>query len=330
MAIKRSAQIDLSITSKFHCCTRAVRAAFILDSDFKDDPDKIDRRKWIEDRILFLSTVFAIDVCAYAVMSNHYHVILDVQKHCSDEWEPMEIITRWHKIYQGTKLSRDYVKRKQLTEMESDLVLEFAEKCREKLHNISWFMRNINEPLARIANKEDNCKGRFWESRFKSQALLDEQALLTCMAYIDLNPIRANMSDNIQTSEFTSIKKRYEKAKQASNINHPNQQPKNLAKLTGGYSINKKNAIPIKVTDYIELVEWTGKQLRKNKASINKHTPSALSQFNINPEEFLNSAQNYGKQFHRMVGSLQHILNAMQYFKLKKTAGMKRAKSLFG
>jgi len=181
MAVKRSTQLDLTLTTKFHCCTRAVRAAFILDDNVEHDPNKIDRRQWIEDRILFLTTVFAIDVCAYAVMSNHYHVILDVHKSQSDDWEPLEIITRWHKIYKGTELSRAYALGKPLTKIESDLVLEFAENCRKKLHDISWFMRNINEPLARIANKEDDCKGRFWESRFKSQALLDEQALLTCM-----------------------------------------------------------------------------------------------------------------------------------------------------
>jgi len=330
MAVKRSAQIDLTLTTKFHCCTRAVRKAFILDDQSKDAPDKIDRRKWIEDRILFLTTVFAIDVCAYAVMSNHYHVILDVHKKHSDEWTPMEIITRWHKIYKGTELSRSYLKGKNLSGIESELVLEFAENCRKKLHDISWFMRNINEPLARIANKEDDCKGRFWESRFKSQALLDEQALLTCMAYVDLNPIRANMSKTIQKSEFTSIKKRYEKAKQASNINHANQQPKELSKLTGNYSTAKINDIPIKVSAYIELVQWTGKQLRDNKASINKQTPSVLNEFNISPDEFLYSAQNYGKQFHRMVGSIKSIFNAMKHCEINKTAGMKKAKSLFG
>jgi hypothetical protein len=69
-------------------------------------------------------------------------------------------------------------------------------------------MRGVNETIARMANDEENLKGRFWEGRYKSQALLDEAALLTCMAYVDLNPIRANMTDDLIKSDFTSIQQR--------------------------------------------------------------------------------------------------------------------------
>lgn len=68
----------------------------------------------------------------------------------------------------------------------------------------------VNEYVARMANEEDKCTGHFWESRFKSQALLDERALLTCMAYVDLNPIRAAMAKDLKGSEFTSIQERIE------------------------------------------------------------------------------------------------------------------------
>ena len=164
----------------------------------------------IETRIRELASVFTIDVAAYAVMSNHYHVVLRVDSARARALDDEAVLRRWTQLFTGPLLVQRYLSelRGQMGPAELDKVHEFAELYRQRLFDLSWFMRVLNESIARQANAEDDCTGRFWEGRFKSQALLDEQALLAAMAYVDLNPIRAGMAESLQGSEHTSIKAR--------------------------------------------------------------------------------------------------------------------------
>ena len=81
-------------------------------------------------------------------------------------------------------------------------------RYRERLQDLGWFMKALKEPLARLANKEDDCKGTFWEARYKSIAILDEQALLATCTYIDLNPFAAGIAKTPEDAPHTSIKQR--------------------------------------------------------------------------------------------------------------------------
>jgi hypothetical protein len=156
-----------------------------------------------------------------------------------------------------------------LTKAERDVVAEDIEKWRHRLYDISWFMRNLNESIARQANEEDKCTSKFWEGRFKSQALLDDAALLTCMSYVDLNPIRAKIADRPEDSDFTPIQKRirhYQTTlKQTGNRTEAvTSAPEDLIPFVGGEHQDKAPGLIFSLPDYLELTDWTGRAIRSN------------------------------------------------------------------
>jgi REP element-mobilizing transposase RayT len=124
----------------------------------------------------------------------------------------LEVLKRWTQLFTGPLLVTRYLSeaRAEMCDAEIAKVEELAETYRARLHDLSWFMRTLNEHIARQANAEDGVKGRFWEGRFKSQALLDEQALLAAMAYVDLNPVRAGIAETLEDSDYSSIQERIE------------------------------------------------------------------------------------------------------------------------
>jgi putative transposase len=181
-----------------------------------------------------LAKVFCIDVCAYAIMSNHYHLVLDINKQA-------------------------------LSALDEDRIAETVTVWRERLGSISWFMKSLNEPLARLANKVDDCKGRFWKGRFKSQALLDETSVLKCMAYVELNPIRANVAKTPETSDHTSIQARIE--------------GRDCALVSLSSQSGDTYAIPISKEHYLNLVDWRGRHIQPDKrSSIQTNLPLILHQ----------------------------------------------------
>jgi len=212
MARPRQTIVSLEDTPYYHCCSRVVRKAFLCGFDHSTGENFEHRRAWVDSRILELATIFAIDICAYVVMSNHLHVVVKVDADKVKHWSDKEVLVQWHKGFKGTLLTQKFVKGEDLNEFEFKTVNDCITQYRQRLVDISWFMRSLSEPIARMANKEDKCTGRFWEGRFKSQALLDEAAVLSCMAYVDLNPIRAKMAATPETSDYTSIQRRINSA----------------------------------------------------------------------------------------------------------------------
>ncbi len=287
------------------------------------------RRQWIEDKILQLGQIFSIDVCNYAIMHNHYHVLLHVNSQESTSWSTIEVVSRWHQLFKGTVLTQRLIDNISMTKAEITAVEKLALEWRSRLNNISWFMRILNEGIARQANKEDDCTGRFWEGRFYSQALLDDKALTACMAYIDLNPIRSGIAKTTDSSNHTSIKIRVNTASQSQIPNRVDQQTKLLFPFSGNPSNDSAPGIPMKLTDYIDLVEWSAHQILNKQKNITSSQPPILNQLGIESNNWLFLCENFEIPFKYLVGSAISLQQVCVQLKQRWIQGQRNCKRLF-
>jgi hypothetical protein len=182
MTRPRSALVSVADTPYYHCMGRCVRQAFLCGKDPVSGKNFDHRKQRVLERLALLTDTFAIDVCAYALMSNHYHLVLRIDPARAQAWTDVEVVERWRRLYTGPASVSAFLNGIPLETTEQILLIDLIAVWRQRLADLSWFMRCLNEHIARLANAEDGCTGRFWEGRFKSQALLDEEALLTVMA----------------------------------------------------------------------------------------------------------------------------------------------------
>lgn len=321
----RNAQVAIETTPYYHCVSRCVRRAFLCGRDPVTGQDFSHRREWIETRLLKLATVFALDVCAYAVMSNHVHVVLHVNRAEAEDWSLKATLQRWHQLFKGSMFSQRYLRGDPLEEAEQRKLEEQAALWRTRLQDISWFMRCLNEDIARRANFEDQCTGRFWEGRFKSQALLDEQALAACLVYVDLNPVRAGMAKTPETSDYTSVKTRIQEHR------HEPVARASLFPFAGNPRKNMPAGLPFRFEDYLELVDWTGRQLRDGKkGSIHEALPPILQRLEIDPRHWLYMSRNFESRFKGLVGTAYNLKSACQTLGYRRTVGLGSCQALLG
>jgi len=289
----RKRQVSIEDTPYYHCISRCVRRAFLCGKDARSGFDFSHRRQWIVDRIKLVCSVFAVDMCAYAIMSNHYHVVVRINTDQVNDWSDKEVAQRWLQLFQGPLLIHQYLNKAKLTEYEQDRIFVLLSTWRKRLCDLSWFMRCINEPIARMANAEDHCTGRFWEGRFKSQALLDERALLVCMAYVDLNPIRAAMARTPEQSEYTSIQDR---------ILEPD------TSFLRQFSDERDDGIPCCLNDYLELVDWGGREIKHHKRGyIPADTPPILDRLQMQTSPVLDYLAKQEKQSFAAIGPVSAL-----------------------
>ncbi|MES9894150.1 MAG: transposase [Candidatus Thiodiazotropha endolucinida] len=322
----RKAQVSLETTPYYHCVSRCVRRAFLCGVDSHTGKSYEHRRQWIVDRMKQLAEIFAIDICAYAVLSNHYHVILHVDIKEAAEWSEEDIIERWERLFSLPLIIQRYRSMEVISKAERDMVSELVTKWRKRLHDISWFMRCINEPIARQANQEDGCTGRYWEGRYKSQALLDEKALAACMAYVDLNPVRAGMAKTPEQSEYTSIAERTTKLERCRNRTNKANNPAGLLPFAGDPRKNLPKGLPFRLNDYLELVDWTGRAILETKRGhVPGNQPPILDRLAIDPQHWLYMTQHFESRFKGIVGASYKLKDACRRLGYQRTQNLSAA-----
>lgn len=201
---QRAEQFVASEVCIVHVVQRCVRKAWLAGVDPASGKDYSFRREWIRRRLEMLASTFAIDVLSYAVLSSHMHQILRNRPDVVATWTDEEVAIRWLRVFPGRRLEEHLA---EPTENDVKMLVQNPERLaeiRRRLADISWFMRALAEPIARMANKQDKCTGRFWEGRFKAQRIVDEAGLLACSMYVDLNPVRAAMAESPEEYEHTS------------------------------------------------------------------------------------------------------------------------------
>jgi len=302
MTTARHHLVDPASPGFYHCISRCVRRAWLCGVDAYSGQSFEHRRGWVEERLLELAEIFAVGLYAYAVMSNHVHIVLRIDPLAAQQWSDEEVATRWVRLFPAcTDGTRD-PERCRLKEQTLLGDPERLATCRTRLGSLAWFMRSLNEPIARRANREDACTGRFWEGRYRCQALLDETAVLACMSYVDLNPIRAGMAEDLTHSTNTGVHHRVQSIQ--AGAAHADQPLR---------SINPSappHALSLTTSAYLELIDWTARLVRPDqRGMIPAATPPILVTLGLREAHWKSQVLGIESRYWRAIGSAQTLID---------------------
>jgi hypothetical protein len=297
MTVARAQLVSPDTEGFYHCIQRCVRRAFLCGDDRYCGRSFEHRKTWIEDRLRHLGRCFAVAIHAYAVMSNHLHVVVQIDPSVAARWSDDELAARWIRLFPPREEAEEAIdlKRRHLLADPSRL-----NSVRSRLGSLSWFMRCLAEPIARRANREDECKGRFWEGRYKCQVLCDERALLAAMAYVDLNPIRAGITERLDASAHTSVRERVEASRAT-----PEALTAPLRPIIGAL----QPTLSLSTADYLQILDWTGRALAPGKhGRIIGSAPAVLAAIETCPRRWATRVRSYGSGWARASGSAHDLM----------------------
>jgi hypothetical protein len=247
-------------------------------------------------------------------MSNHFHLVIAVEPATTRKWSDEEIARRWLMLSSRATVPESLLESRVAALLSQP---ERLETLRERLGNLSWFMRYLNETIARRANREDDCTGRFWEGRFGCQALLDDAAVLGAMVYVDLNPIRAGVAATPEGSQHTSVRKR------------ARTRGTHLQQLLPVASSIRPQLPTMTTGQYLSLVDWTGRSLHADKTgSIPTHLAPILQRLHLRSRQWLVQVPATESHYWRAIGTTDALIERASGAGLKWLQGIGTARAL--
>ena len=310
----RSTQFPDDEVTLVHCVNRCVRRAMLCGSDPLSGRCCEHRRQWIQDRLEFLAGSMLIDVCGFAVMSNHVHVVLRNRPDLVKEFSDDEVRRRWWELCPARRADDGHPAEPTDIDLLFLVPDDKLDEIRIRLSSVSWFMRFLCERIARRSNTEDDVTGRFWEGRFKAQPLLDEAAVLACTMYVDLNPIRAAIAKTPESSQYTSAYERIQAIIGRKSKKKQRDEPRDgwltPISLTETHTITRrerrasdKGFLPLSLPEYLRLLDWTGRQIRHDKrGSIPTDLAPILDRLQIAEGMWIETVKHFGRWFKRAAG----------------------------
>ena len=367
--IRRRFLIDPTEVAVYHCINRCVRRSFLCGKDPLSGKDYEHRRQWIQDRMQFLAGQFGVDVLGFSIMSNHIHIVIRNRPDIVQGWSDIQVARRWWNIF--PKRRDDEGHAKEPTDFELQMItfnaVQLAE-IRQRLSSVSWFMRCLAEPIARKANYEDICRGCFWEGRYKCVPILDESALAACLAYVDLNPIRAQIAETPETSRFTSVYERIQAlGQQPADVSaqieseSPDSRcdtevPPNCSPAESGHKptsgaawlspfelseatsdepvpsdrASNKGCLPMSFAEYLELLDWTGRQLRQDKRGAIPHDLAPiLERLRVSDEGWMQLMGRFSRLFRRAAGRPPSLQREREQRGCQLMQGIRHSRAIF-
>ena len=350
--LARAEIFDPSEIVAVHLIGKTVRSCFLMGFDERSGKNFDHRKRWLEEKLKHLAANFGIDLLAYSCMSNHFHLLLRSRPDIVETWDDTQVALRWWQLCPTRKVKMEvdgeWIKvPAEPTEFELNAIRNDPVRLatiRGRLSDLSWWMRLLCQYIALRANGEDGAGlGRFWQGRYKAVRILDEESLLACAAYIDLNPIRAGMAETLEQSDYTSVQRRVQAIKAtALDADSSGKLPPDIERAAlesasppradaflapvsiderkdplgphasrNGKRSSDKGFLAMAEAEYLEILDWLARdKVAGKRGSTPLTAPPVLERLGIEPTLWSAMAKDFGRAFKNVTGTAKSVSEA--------------------